>query len=81
MPAVLVRVLLLQQNTMTKKQVGEERVYWAYTSISLLTLKSGQELNQGRILEAGVDGEAMEGCCLLACSHALLSLLSYSTQD
>jgi hypothetical protein len=28
--------------------------------------KSGQELKQGRNLEAGADAEAMEGCCLLA---------------
>jgi hypothetical protein len=30
--------------------------------------KAGQELKQDRNLEAGVDAEAMEGCCLLACS-------------
>ena len=41
--------------------------------------KSGQELKQGRNLEAGADAEATEECCLLACSY-LLSLLSYSTQ-
>jgi hypothetical protein len=29
--------------------------------------KSGEELTQGRNLEAGADAEAMEGCCLLAC--------------
>jgi hypothetical protein len=27
--------------------------------------KAGQELKQGRILEAGADTEAMEECCLL----------------
>ena len=31
-------------------------------------VKSRQELTQGRNLEAGTDAEAMEGCCLLACS-------------
>jgi hypothetical protein len=40
-----------------------------------------QELKQGRNLEAEADAEAMEGCCLLTCSHGLLSLLSYKTQD
>jgi hypothetical protein len=25
--------------------------------------KSGQEIKHGRILEAGTDAEAMEGCC------------------
>jgi hypothetical protein len=36
---------------------------------------------QGRNLEAGAAGEAMEECCLLAFSCGLLSLLSYRTQD
>jgi hypothetical protein len=36
-----------------------------------LMLKSGQELKQGRNLEAGADPEAMEGCCLQACSSWL----------
>ena len=31
----------------------------------------GQELKQGRNPEAGADAEAMEGCCLLACSFLL----------
>jgi hypothetical protein len=45
---------------MTKKQVGEERVYSAHTSILLfITKEAGQE--------AGADAEAMEGCSLLAC--------------
>ena len=43
--------------------------------------KSGQELKPDWNLEAGADTEAMEGCCLLACFSALLSLLSYRTQD
>jgi hypothetical protein len=29
--------------------------------------KSGQELTQGRNLEAGADADALEECCLLAC--------------
>jgi hypothetical protein len=33
--------------------------------------KSGQELKQGRNLEAGANAEAMEGCYLLACSSWL----------
>ena len=37
-------------NSMIKKQVGEERVYWAYTSITAVhhQRKSGLELNQVR---------------------------------
>jgi len=44
---------------MTKKQVGEERVYSAYTSTLLFITKASQE--------AGADAEIMEGCYLLAC--------------
>jgi hypothetical protein len=65
---------------MTKRQVGEERVYSAYTSILLFIskeVKTGTQANQ----KAGADAEAMEGCSLLACFPGLLSLLSYKTQD
>jgi hypothetical protein len=51
---------------MTKKQVGEERVYSAYTSILLFITKevrTGTHAGQ----EAGADAEAMEGCYLLVC--------------
>jgi hypothetical protein len=53
-------------NIMTKKQVGEERVYSAYISILLLITKgcwTGTQAGQ----KAGADAEAMEGCSLLAC--------------
>jgi hypothetical protein len=45
---------------MTKKQLGEERVYSAY--ISLKEVRTGTQAGQG----AGADAEAMEGCPLLA---------------
>jgi hypothetical protein len=48
---------------MTKKQVGEERVYSANTSISPKESRTGTLAGQ----EAGADAEAMEGCSLLAC--------------
>jgi hypothetical protein len=51
---------------MTKKQVGEERFYSAYTSTLLFITKevrTGTQAGQ----EAGADAEAMEGCSLLAC--------------
>jgi hypothetical protein len=54
-------------NIMTKKQVGEERVYSAYTSILLFITKevrTGTQAGQ----EAGTDAEIMEGWCLLAWS-------------
>jgi hypothetical protein len=53
-------------NIMTKRQVGEERVYSAYNSILLFITKevrTGTQTGQ----EAGADAEAMEGCSLLAC--------------
>jgi hypothetical protein len=65
---------------MTKKQVGEVRVYSAYTSTLLFISKevrTGTQAGQ----EAGVDAEAMEGWYLLACFHSLFSFLSYRTQD
>ena len=52
---------------MTKITFGEERVYLAYTSKLLSNLVLGWQLKQGRNLEARMDAEAMEGCCLLAC--------------
>jgi hypothetical protein len=51
---------------MTKKQIGEGRVYLVYTSILLFITKevrTGTHAGQ----EAGADAEAMEGCSLLAC--------------
>jgi hypothetical protein len=63
---VLVRVSIPGQNIMTKNQVGEERVYLAYTSTLLFITKevrTGTQAGQ----EAGADAEAMEGCSLLAC--------------
>jgi hypothetical protein len=50
---------------MTKMQVGEERVYSAYTSVLLFITKevrTGTQAGQ----EAGADAEAMERCSLLA---------------
>jgi hypothetical protein len=58
---------------MTKKQVGEERVYLTYTSILLLITKevrTGTQAGQ----EAGADAEATEGCYLLACFHWVAQL-------
>jgi hypothetical protein len=56
---------------MTKKQVGEERIYSAYTSILLFIAKEvrpGTQAGQ----EVGSDTEAMEGFSLLACSACSL---------
>ena len=44
---LVVRIYIPAQNIMTKKQVGEERVYSAYTSMLLLITK-GLKLKQVR---------------------------------
>jgi hypothetical protein len=51
-------------------QVGEERVYLAYTSTLLFITKGSQDRNSNRAGTWNQDAEAMEGCCLLA-SHGL----------
>jgi hypothetical protein len=51
---------------MTKKQVGEERVYSVYTSILLFITKEGRTGTQAG-QKAGADAEAMERCSLLDC--------------
>lgn len=48
---------------MTKKQFGEERIYWIYASPSLFITKG----SQGRNLEAGAAADRG----LLACSPQL----------
>ena len=51
---------------MTKKQVGEERVYSAYNSILLFIPKEEVRTGTQAGQEAGADAEAVEGCSLLA---------------
>jgi hypothetical protein len=51
---------------MTKKQVGEKRVYSAYTSILLFITKEVRTRTQAG-QKVGADGEAMKGGSLLAC--------------
>jgi hypothetical protein len=51
-------------NIMTKKQVGEKRIYSAYTLLFITKeVRTGTQAGQ----EAGADAEATEGCFLLAC--------------
>lgn len=40
--------LLLRKNTMTQKQVGDERIYMAYTSILLFITEGSQDKNSSR---------------------------------
>ena len=46
--SVLVMVSIPAQNNMTKKQVEEEKVYSAYTSILLFITKGSQDWNSSR---------------------------------
>jgi hypothetical protein len=48
MVTVLVRVSIPAQNIKTKKQVGEERAYSAYTSTLLFITKGSQDWNSSR---------------------------------
>jgi hypothetical protein len=78
--AILVKVSIPAQNIMTKKQVGEERVYSAYTSILLFITKdvrTGTQASQ----KAEADAKILEGCYLLACFPwlAQLSLIEPKT--
>ena len=70
---VLVRISIPAQNIVTKKQVGEERVYSAYTSTLLIITKevrTGTQAGQ----ETGADAEALDECYLLACFPWLAQL-------
>ena len=65
---------------MTKKQVGEERVYSVYTSTLLFITKdvrTGTQAGQ----KAGADAEPWRDVLHWLASPGLLSLLSYRTQD
>jgi hypothetical protein len=78
---VLVRVPIPTQNTMTKKQVGEERVYSAYTFHIAVHYqrKSGQELKQVKKQE--LMQRPWRDVSYWLASPGLLSLLSYRTQE
>ena len=65
-------------NIMTKKQVGEERVYSAYTSILHHQRKSGLELMQVRKQE--LMQRPWRDVPYWLASSGLLSLLSYRTK-
>ena len=67
---------------MTKKQVGEERVYLASSSILLFIIK-GQDRNSNRAgaWRQELMHKSQEGTAYWCASPGLLSLLSYRTQD
>jgi hypothetical protein len=58
---------------MTKATWGGKGLFSSHFHITVHhQRKSGQELKQDRNLEAGADAEALERCCLLACSGCFL---------
>lgn len=61
---------------MTKKEVGEERVYF---SSSQKEDRKGTQTGQD--LETGTDTEAMKGASYWLALCGFLSLLSFRTQD
>jgi hypothetical protein len=72
--SVLVRVSIPAQNITTKKQIGEERVYLAYTSALLFITKGSQDWNSNRSGSRcrGHGGMFLAGLLLLACSACFL---------
>jgi hypothetical protein len=82
-PSVLVRVSIPVQNIKTKKQVGEERVYSAYTSTLLFITIESQDSNSHR---AGTWRQELmqrpwRDVTYWLASSVLLNLLSSRTQD
>ena len=71
---VLVRVTVGAMRYHGPKQAGEEGFAWlTLPQCHFHRKKSGRKLKPDRNLETGADAEAMEGCCLLACSDCLLT--------
>jgi hypothetical protein len=68
---------------MTKKQVGEERVYSAYTSTLLFITKGSQDRNSHRAgnWRQELKQRPWRGDAYWLALHGLLSLLSYRVQD
>jgi hypothetical protein len=66
---------------MTKKQVGEKRVYSAYTSMLLFITKGSQDWNSSRSEKQELMQRPWRDVTYWLASPGLLSLLSYRTQD
>lgn len=71
---VLIRVSIIKHcDQKKKKKFGEEGIFFGLSFLIGVhhLRKSGEQLNQGRNLEAGAVAEAFEGGCLLAGSFLL----------
>jgi hypothetical protein len=68
---------------MIKKLVGEERVYLAYTSISLFITEGSQDRDSNRPVtwRQELMQRPWRGTPYWLAPHGLLSLFSYRTQD
>jgi hypothetical protein len=78
---VLVRVSIPAQNIMTKKQVGEKKVYSAYTSTLLFFTKGSQDWNFKQVRKQELMQRPWRDVLYWLAFPGLLSLLSYRTQD
>ena len=78
---VIFRVYISLQNTMTKKQVGEERVYSAYISILLLLIRESLDRHSQMVgtWRHELKQRPWRGASYWIASPGLLSLLSYRT--
>jgi hypothetical protein len=84
--SVLVRVSIPGQNIMTKKQVGEEKVYWPYSSTLLCITKGNQVWNStksgSRSWCRGHRGMFFTGLLHLACpACSLMEPKDYKSRD
>lgn len=52
----------------TKRSLEKKEFISSHMSLSLSVMKDNQGRNLGTYMEAGTNGEAIEGCFLLACS-------------
>jgi hypothetical protein len=78
----LVRVTIAVIKHNGQNQDKEKRVCLVHASSAVHHWgKSGQELTQGRNLEAGADAEDMEDAAYWLASQGSLSLLPYKVQD
>ena len=68
---------------MTKRQVGEERVYSAFTSTLVFITKGSQDINSHRVgtWRQELMHRPWRGAAYWLAHPALLNLLSYRTQN
>jgi hypothetical protein len=80
---VLVRVSIPAENIITKKQVGVERIYSAYTSTLLFITQGSQDWNSHRVgtWRQELMQKPWRNAPYWIASPGLLSWLSYRTQD